>query len=104
MNMNRKLLTPALLKPLARLCALVALCCVVFAPATVAQTTDGGTQINNRASATYSDGTTSYSTVSNLVTVTVANVSGLVITPDGGSLPTVVAGETGVDFAFTVTN
>ena len=48
---------------------------------TVAQT-PGGTSISNQASASYSDGTNSYSTVSNTVTVTVSNVSGLAITPD----------------------
>src|SRR3989440_10296503 len=84
------------------LLALAALC-LWSAPA-LAQTTSGGTQIQNRASATYSDGTNSYSVVSNTVTVTVANVAGLAITPDGGSIPTVVAGQTGVDFTFTVTN
>src|SRR5205085_12129103 len=62
------------------------------------------TQIQNRASASYSDGTNTYSVVSNTVTVTVANVAGLAITPDGGSIPTVVAGQTSVDFTFTVTN
>lgn len=66
--------------------------------------TPGGTVISNQASATYSDGTNSYSTVSNTVTVTVSNVSGLTITPDAGSNPTVVAGQTGVLYDFTVTN
>jgi hypothetical protein len=67
--------------------------------------TPGGTVISNQASATYSDGSNTYSTVSNTVTVTVSNVSGLVITPDAGSNPTtVVAGQTGVLFNFTVTN
>src|SRR5919199_1222449 len=84
------------------LLALAALC-LSAAPA-LAQATSGGTQIQNRASATYSDGTNSYSVVSNTVTVTVANVAGLTITPDGGSVPTVVAGQTNVDFTFTVTN
>src|SRR3989442_6557838 len=70
---------------------------------TVAQT-PGGTTISNQASATYSDGTNSYSTVSNTVIVTVSNVSGLAITPDAGSNGTVVAGETGVLYNFTVTN
>src|SRR5256886_11944229 len=71
---------------------------------TVAQT-PGGTVISNQASATYSDGTNSYSTVSNTVTVTVSNVSGLVITPDPPATNgTVVAGETLVVFNFTVTN
>jgi hypothetical protein len=69
----------------------------------VAQT-PGGTTISNQASATYSDGTNSYSTVSNTVTVTVSNVSGLAITPDAGSNPTVVAGQTAVLYNFTVTN
>jgi len=70
---------------------------------TTAQT-PGGTTISNQASATYSDGTNSYSTVSNTVTVTVSNVSGLAITPDAGSDPSVVAGQTAVLFNFTVTN
>jgi hypothetical protein len=66
--------------------------------------TPGGTVISNQASATYSDGVNAYSTVSNTVTVTVSNVSGLAITPDAGSNPTVVAGQTLVLYNFTVTN
>lgn len=66
--------------------------------------TPGGTTISNQASASYSDGTNSYTTVSNTVTVTVSNVSGLTITPDAGANPTVVAGQTGVLYNFTVTN
>jgi hypothetical protein len=77
---------------------------VLAAPAALAQQTTGGTVISNQASASYSDGSNSYSVNSNTVTVTVANVAGLTITPDGGSVPTVVAGQTGVDFTFTVTN
>ncbi|MGB8507992.1 MAG: hypothetical protein WCD76_06295, partial [Pyrinomonadaceae bacterium] len=87
----------------ARMLLLVAAVCLCLAPVATAQTT-GGTQIQNRASASYSDGTNSYTTISNTVTVTVANVSGLAITPDGGSVPTVVSGQTNVDFTFTVTN
>jgi hypothetical protein len=74
-----------------------------FSLRTVGQT-PGGTSISNQASATYSDGTNSYSTVSNTVTVTVSNVSGLAITPDAGSNPTIVAGQTAVLYNFTVTN
>src|SRR6185369_13858359 len=85
-----------------RTVALVAIA-AALAGQTVAQTA-GGTTISNQASATYSDGTNSYSTVSNTVTVTVSNVSGLAITPDAGSNPTVVAGQTLVLFSFTVTN
>ena len=69
----------------------------------VAQT-PGGTTISNQASASYSDGTNTYNTVSNTVTVTVSNVSGLAITPDAGSNPSVVAGQTAVLYNFTVTN
>ena len=66
--------------------------------------TPGGTTISNQASATYSDGTNNYSTVSNTVTVTVSNVSGITITPDAGANPSVVAGQTGVVYDFTVSN
>ena len=82
--------------------ALLALACALCLPA-FAQTA-GGTTISNQASATYSDGTNNYSTISNTVTVTVSLVSGLRITPDAGSNPTVVAGETLVLYNFTVTN
>ncbi len=66
--------------------------------------TAADTQIKNTASATYSDGTNSYSTVSNEVTVTVAKVAGLVITPDAQTNPSVVAGQENVSFTFRVTN
>lgn len=83
---------------------LIALAIVFALSAQSTAQTPGGTTISNQASATYSDGTNSYSTVSNTVTVTVSNVSGLAITPDAGSNPTVVAGQTGVLFNFTLTN
>ena len=83
---------------------LIALTIVLALSAQSTAQTPGGTTISNQASATYSDGTNSYSTVSNTVTVTVSNVSGLAITPDAGSNPTVVAGQTGVLYNFTVTN
>src|SRR5215204_40613 len=103
MKMNTRKIPPTRLRALpAALVALVVLC-LAAAPA-LGQATTGGTQINNQASATYSDGTNSYSVNSNTVTVTVANVAGLTITPDGGSVPTVVSGQIGVDFTFTVTN
>src|SRR5215468_9881925 len=83
---------------------LTAMAIVSVLAAQSAGQTPGGTSISNQASATYSDGTNSYSTVSNTVTVTVSNVSGLTITPDAGSNPTVVAGQTGILYNFTVTN
>ncbi len=85
----------------ALVCALVGGLC---APSASAQQTDGGTIISNQASAAYTDGTNTYNTVSNTVTVTVANVSGLRITPDAGSNPSVVPGQTNVDYVFSVTN
>ena len=88
---------------LARTIALLALACALCSPA-FAQT-PADTVISNQASASYSDGTNSYSTISNTVTVTVSNVSGLVITPDPPATNgTVVAGQTLVVYNFTVTN
>src|ERR1041385_8709949 len=98
--MNKRTNTPTFLRRALTALALVCLC----AATSFAQATSGGTQIQNRASATYSDGTNSYSVNSNTVTVTVANVSGLAITPDAGTVSNVVAGQTNVDFTFTVTN
>ncbi|MDX6576782.1 MAG: hypothetical protein QOE96_2735 [Blastocatellia bacterium] len=90
--------------PGAALRLLIALA-IAFALSTSATAqTPGGTTISNQASASYSDGTNTYNTVSNTVTVTVSNVSGLAITPDVGSNPSVVAGQTGVIYNFTVTN
>lgn len=95
-------LANSLMNLFGRAAALIALACVLCSPA-FAQT-PGGTVISNQASATYSDGTNSYSTISNTVTVTVSLVSGLTITPDAGTNPTVVAGQTAVLYNFTVTN
>jgi hypothetical protein len=88
-----------------RLIALLAITCALFMPASAQTQTPGGTQINNQASASYSDGNgNNFNTVSNTVTVTVANVSGLTITPDNGSNSTVVAGQQNVDYVFRITN
>ena len=68
-------------------------------------TTPAGVTISNTATSSYSDGTaTTYTTTSNTVSVLVSNVAGLAITPDAGSHASVVRGQTGVDFLFTVTN
>ena len=87
----------------ARFLALLAFC-ALFSSVTFAQTA-GGTTIQNQASATYSDGNgNNFSTVSNTVTVTVANVSGLTITPDAGSRTSVVPGQQNALFSLRVTN
>src|SRR5687768_15469688 len=80
------------------------LCCAFFVTMTNAQQTPGGTVITNQASATYSDGTSTFSTVSNTVTVTVSNVSGLTITPDAGSRASIIPGQQAVLYTFRVTN
>ena len=76
---------------------------LLLTPVALAQTA-GGTVITNQATATYSDGTNSFTTVSNIVTTTVSNVAGIAITPDAGANPPVVAGQTGVLFEFSVAN
>jgi hypothetical protein len=103
MKMKTRNTSPTRLRALPGVLLALAALCLTAAPA-LGQATSGGTTISNTASATYSDGTNSYSVSSNTVTVTVANVAGLTITPDGGSIATVVAGKTDVDFTFTVTN
>jgi hypothetical protein len=103
MKMNKRNTSPTRPRALPAVLLALAALCLAAAPA-LGQATSGGTTISNQASATYSDGTNSYSVTSNTVTVTVANVAGLAITPDAGSASTVVAGQTGVDFTFTVTN
>ncbi|HEY9402213.1 MAG TPA: hypothetical protein VIQ24_06015 [Pyrinomonadaceae bacterium] len=83
--------------------ALMAILCAFLTPA-LAQTS-GNTTISNQASAVYTDSAANnYSTVSNTVTVTVANVSGLRILPDDAVNPAVVPGATNAFFLFTVTN
>ena len=67
--------------------------------------TAASTDIKNVATATYSDGSgNDFDAVSNEVTVTVARVAGLTITPDGQSDPTVVAGQASITKTFRVTN
>jgi hypothetical protein len=95
---------PISTRVLVRLIVVLAMACALAAPA-FAQTTDGGTDITNTASASYSDGSNSYNVTSNTVIVKVSNVAGLMITPDAGALGSqIVAGETGVIYNFTVTN
>ena len=102
--MKSRYITPAV-HALVRVCVLLALTGALGTQMLQAQTTPGGTNIQNQASAAYTDGSgNNFSTVSNTVTTTVANVSGLVITPDAGTRPTVVAGQAPVRFAFRVTN
>src|SRR5258706_4718670 len=89
---------------LCQLAAIVAIPCVITTQATFAQT-PGGTAIENRAAVVFTDSDGNpFTAVSNTVTTTVANVSGVTITPDAGTRPNIVAGQTGVNFTFRVTN
>ncbi|MEA2173083.1 MAG: hypothetical protein QOD00_675 [Blastocatellia bacterium] len=95
--------TPFKTGALSRMIALLAITCALFAQA-MGQTA-ANTTIQNQASASYSDGSGgSYSSVSNTVTVTVAKVAGMTITPDASTDPTVVPGQTGILYNFRVTN
>lgn len=76
---------------------------IIFSLPGLAQTA-ADTEIKNTASATYSDGTNNYNTVSNEVKVTVAKVAGLVVTPDGQTGTTVIPGQQNVAITFRVTN
>jgi hypothetical protein len=70
-----------------------------------AQGVAGGTVISNRVAVQYVEPTGStVNTVSNTVTVTVANVTGLAITPDNGSTPGVNGGATGVTRTLVLSN
>src|SRR5258707_1689972 len=81
-------------KLLCQVAAILALSCAFITKTTVAQT-PGGTAIENRASVVFTDSDGNpFTAVSNIVTTTVANVSGLTITPHAGTRPNVVAGPT----------
>ena len=86
-----------------RLVALLAITCALFAQG-LAQTQTPGARDHNQRAPVLRRQRQHYSTVSNTVTVTVANVSGLAITPDAGSNPNLVAGQQNVDFVFRITN
>jgi hypothetical protein len=72
----------------------------------LAEGTLAGTEIRNRATATYSDGTTNFEAISNTVTIKVEEVRGLTVTSagftdtNGGS----IAKDDTVTFDFLVTN
>ena len=91
-------------KPLYALLLLLGI--FALAPDTAnAQSAPGGTVISNRAAIRYTEPTGSpVDTVSNTVTVTVTNVTGLVITPDAGTAPGVNGGASNVTRTFVITN
>jgi hypothetical protein len=102
-NHNRR--RHKLYKPL----TIVALCATGFfniINAVLAESAPAGTSINNRATATYSDGSTSYDAISNTVTVKMSEVSGLTVVSDGFNNTTDSNLSTGdvVTFDFLVTN
>ena len=71
------------MNPFIRIVSGALLSAVFLTSLALGQATPGGTVISNTATATYGDGGgTPYSATSNQVDITVANVAGLVITPD----------------------
>ncbi|HZI19566.1 MAG TPA: hypothetical protein VEY09_13325 [Pyrinomonadaceae bacterium] len=105
--MKRPTFHPHFRRKLAGILVGLALGCLGHAPAH-AQTA-GGTVIENQASASYGDGGgNTYETISNKVTVTVANVAGLTITPDdtagSGASGNVVAGNPTASVTLAVSN
>ncbi|HRH40688.1 MAG TPA: hypothetical protein PKY82_03515 [Pyrinomonadaceae bacterium] len=77
--------------------------CLAVSSIAFGQTTAGGTTIKNQANISYTepnggnvDGKTPQ------FDVTVSNVAGISITPDGGSLPSAVVGQTGIIAPFQV--
>src|SRR5258707_15205934 len=91
-------------KLLCQLATILALSCTFITQTTIAQT-PGGTAIENRASVVFTDSDGNpFTAVSNTVTTTVANVSGLTITPDAGTRPNIVAGQNRGYFTFRRTN
>lgn len=89
------------------LIVLAAFLCATGLQSASAQQTAADTIISNTATATYTDGTggsPTYNATSQTVTVIVARVAGLAITPDNGTVANVVAGQSNVDFTFTVSN
>lgn len=77
-----------------------------FLSPVLADGTAAGTNIINRATATYSDGTTNFDAVSNTVTITVAEVRGLTVTSAGATDPNGGSIATGDDlyYDFVITN
>ncbi|MBS1807494.1 MAG: hypothetical protein JST84_04815 [Acidobacteria bacterium] len=87
--------------------ALFFLCliCGVFLLQAFAQTaTPAGTVISNTAKYTYTDpAANTHNGTSNTVTVTVLKVAGITITPDAGTVPNLVPGQSAT-LTFTLTN
>ncbi len=63
-----------------------------------------GTAIKNTATATFSDGTTTYNATSNEVVITVAEIAGVTITAQSPSNASPVAGDDTVYVDFVITN
>lgn len=85
--------------------AFAALAFATAAPAWAAGGTTAGTTISNTATATYSDGTSTYNSQSNTVNTTVQNAPALTISPPSGTpgANTVSPGGTVTD-TYTLTN
>ena len=75
-----------------------------FAPPVLAQSTSAGTNITNTATGTFSDGTTTYNTTSNQVTIAVSEIAGVGLAAQTPTNSSPNAGDTlTVDFIVTNT-
>jgi hypothetical protein len=97
---EKKHLTRCLYQPLT-IAALIA--GGTFQLVTPALAASGGIDIVNRATATYSDGTTNYNATSNTVTIRVQEVAGITIAASAPSTTAPKAGDT-LYVDFTITN
>ncbi len=70
----------------------------------LAQAVAAGTDIKNTATATFSDGTTTYNATSNEVVIKVAEVAGVTITPQSPSNANPNAGDDTVYVDYVITN
>lgn len=103
MSHSRKLIAPKLYRTLVAAALITNGIFQLVAPA-LAEGTAAGQPISNTATATFSDGTTTYNATSNEIVITVAEVAGINITSQTPSVPAPNAGDTlYVDYVITNT-
>src|ERR1041385_6530875 len=103
-----KAITPQMFLPRTKIFT-VALALIAMLSSAAARIADGGSSagavISNRAEATYEDGSgVSYNTVSETITVTIAVVAGVVVTPDETAPSNTIAPHDQVTRLFRVCN
>lgn len=103
MSHSRKLIASKLYRTLVAAALIANGIFQLVAPA-LAEGTAAGSDIKNTATATFSDGTTTYNATSNEIVITVAEIAGINITSQTPSVPAPTAGDTlYVDYVITNT-